>query len=350
MKKRIIICADGTWNKPEEDLKKDFPTNILKLARAIKPTAKEAGTQKLIPQQVFYDLGVGSDGNSISGGITGNGLQKNIMDDYRYIVQNYSPGDELFLFGFSRGAYTIRSLCGLINNCGIVKRNNAALIQKAFNHYKKSGSAYSPNGEKSLEFRKNYSHASRNVHFVGVWDTVGAMGIPISFLGFFDDKDEFYDTKIGANIKTARHALAIDEHRSDFEPTIWLPQKNMDLQQVWFSGAHSNIGGSYKPDKDGTVLSDNSLAWMIKEASKAGLSIENHLTKQLKLNPLSTLHNSRRSFYRIKKKYFRPLEQENSDVLIHTSVNQRWKQDKSYRPKNLVDYINQNGWPKDLIK
>ena len=345
MKKRIIICADGTWNKPENDLKKDFPTNILKLARAIQPTAKDK-----ISQQVFYDLGVGSYDNSISGGVTGNGLHKNIMDDYRYIVQNYSPGDELYFFGFSRGAYTIRSLCGLINNCGIVKRNNAALIQKAFNHYKKSGSSYAPSGQKSLEFRKAYSHHSRKVHFVGVWDTVGAMGIPLSFLGLFDDKDEFYDTKIGANITTARHALAIDEHRSDFEPTVWTPQDNMDLQQVWFCGAHSNIGGSYKPDKDGSLLSDHSLNWMMKEASKAGLSVESHLKTQLKPNPLSTLHNSRRSFYRVKKKYYRPLEHGKSEVLIHQSVNQRWLLDDTYRPENLESYIHQHGWPKGLIK
>jgi len=136
------------------------------------------------------------------------GLHKNIMDDYRYIVQNYSPGDELFLFGFSGGAYTIRCLCGLINNCGIIQRPDAALIQKAFSHYKRNGKAYAPEGEKSKEFRRQHSHESREVKFVGVWDTVGAMGIPISFLGLFDDKDEFYDTKIGKNVRIARHAMA----------------------------------------------------------------------------------------------------------------------------------------------
>ena len=94
------------------------------------------------------------------------------------------------------------------------------------------------------------------------------MGIPISFLGLFEDKDEFYDTKIGKNVRIARHALAIDEHRKDFEPTIWNPGNHLDLQQVWFSGAHSNIGGSYKPDKDGSLLSDIALSWMSKEADR----------------------------------------------------------------------------------
>ena len=109
--KRIVICADGTWNRPEKNLREDIPTNVLRLARAIKPIGSDQ-----VPQQVYYDWGVGSYYDPIIGGATGKGLHKNIMDCYRYIVQNYSPGDELYLFGFSRGAYTIRCLCGMINN------------------------------------------------------------------------------------------------------------------------------------------------------------------------------------------------------------------------------------------
>lgn len=345
MNKRIVICADGTWNRPEKDLKEDFPTNVLKFARAIKPVAKDS-----LPQQVFYDWGIGSYYNSVVGGTTGKGLHKNIMDDYRYIVQNYSPGDELYFFGFSRGSYTVRCLCGLINNCGIIKRADASLIQKAFNHYKKPGADYAPEGAASKEFRKTHSHASREVTFVGVWDTVGAMGIPISFLGLFDDKDEFYDTKIGSNVRKARHAMAIDEHRSDFEPTIWQPKENMDMKQVWFAGAHSNIGGSYKPDKDGSLLSDNALAWMTSEAEKSGLSIEAHLKKSINKKPTATLHNSRRSFYRVKKKFYRQIDHQCGSVLIHESVKQRWDQDPKYRPKNLEKYINENGWSGVVVK
>jgi len=345
MGKRIVICADGTWNRPEVDLQEDFPTNVLKLARAIKPFAPD-GT----PQQVFYDWGIGSYYDSVSGGITGKGLHKNIMDGYRYIVQNYSSGDEIYLFGFSRGAYTVRCLCGLINNCGIIKRADAALIQAAFDHYKKSGKAYSPSGEQSKAFRKQHSHKSRQVKFVGVWDTVGAMGIPFSFLGLFDDKDEFYDTKIGSNVRIARHAMAIDEHRSDFEPTIWESRGDMDMQQVWFAGAHSNIGGSYKPDKDGSALSDNTLAWMIGEASSANLATESHLRQNLRPNPLATLHNSRRNFYRIKDKFYRSIDHNKGPVLIHASVKQRWDELSKYRPMNLREYVDKHGWPDTLVK
>ena len=345
MSKRIVICADGTWSRPEKDLQEDFPTNVLRLARAIKPVGANQ-----TPQQVFYDWGVGSYYDQVVGGATGKGLHKNIMDDYRYIVQNYSPGDELYLFGFSRGAYTVRALCGLINNCGIIKRPDAPLLQKAFNHYKKSGPAHAPQGSESVKFRNEHSHKSREIKFVGVWDTVGAMGIPFSFLGLFDDKDEFYDTKIGGNVRIARHALAIDEHREDFVPTIWLPKENMDMQQVWFAGAHSDIGGSYKPDKDGSFSSDIPLAWMIQEAVKSDLAVESHLKQSLTTNPLATIHKSRRSFYRIKKKYNRPIEQEQDSVLIHESVKSRWDQDSKYRPSKLKEYIDANGWPHKLVK
>jgi len=340
MPKRIVICADGTWNRPEEDIEKDVPTNVLRLARAIKPVGDDG-----VPQQVFYDWGIGSYYDKVSGGITGKGIHKNIMDDYRYIVQNYSPGDELFLFGFSRGAYTVRSLCGMINNCGILKRPDAELIQAAFDLYKRPGEACKPRGKKSVEFRRRHSHRSREVWFIGVWDTVGALGIPFSFLGLFKDKDEFYDCKLGRNTRIARHALAIDEHREDFEPTVWMPRPGLDLKQVWFAGAHSDVGGSYTPDKDGTLLSDIPLEWMMKEARAGGLTIEPHLKQSLSPNPMATLHVSRRKFYRLKDKFFRPIQHEEGEVLIHESVRTRWDEDPQYRPPNLVEYLDQNNKP-----
>lgn len=344
MKKRIVICADGTWNRPEKDFSTDFPTNVLKLARAISPIGDDG-----VPQQVFYDWGVGSYYDPVVGGATGKGLHKNIMDDYRYIVQNYKPEDELYLFGFSRGAYTVRCLCGLINNVGIVTRPDANLIQQAFDHYKKPSKAYAPGGSTSIKFRETHSHPSREVKFVGVWDTVGAMGIPISFLGLFDDKDEFYDTKIGRNVRVARHAMAIDEHRVDFMPTVWTPRENMDMKQVWFPGAHSNVGGSYKPDKNGRILSDVPLVWMVNEATQIGLTIESHLGQQIHGSPFATVHESRRKFYRLRQEYFRPVDHGKGEVLIHTSVKQRFDGDPDYRPPNLVEYIDKFGWPDELV-
>ena len=339
--KRIVICADGTWNRPEKNIKKDVPTNVLRLARAIKPSDSQG-----VDQQVFYDWGVGSYYDKIIGGATGRGLHKNIKDDYRYIVQNYSPGDELYFFGFSRGAYTVRSLCGLINNCGILQRPDARLIQAAFNHYKRPGKKYKPRGSESDKFREKYSHRnSQQIRFVGVWDTVGALGIPFSFLGFMENKDEFYDSKMGPNIAIARHALAIDEQRVDFEPTIWRERSGFDLAQVWFVGVHTDIGGGYPPDKNPIgSLSDIPFKWMMKEAAIAGLTIENYLSQTLNPDPNATRHQSRKNFYRSKPKFHRKIGHGQGEILIHDSVKQRWDHDSGYRPRELKRYIKSHGW------
>ena len=346
MKKRIVICSDGTWNKPEEEIGVDFPTNVLKLARAIKPLASDG-----VSQQIFYDWGVGADSGKMSGGITGKGVEKNIVDAYRYIVQNYNPGDEIYIFGFSRGAYTMRALSGLINNCGIIKRIDAKLINSAFKHYKTPGTTYTPKGKKSVEFRKKHSHPSRDIKFIGLWDTVGAMGIPISFLGNFSEADEFYDSKIGSNVKNARHAMAIDEHRVDFEPTFWNVGDKKNIKQVWFTGVHSDVGGSYIEDKVGISLSYNSLNWMIKEVGEIGLEVEEHLKKEisapLELLALATKHESRIKFYRLKRKFNRKIEHEFGDILIHQSVKVRYESDVEYRPTELEKYLKKvGGWKK----
>lgn len=330
MKKRLVICADGTWNRPEEDLQKDVPTNVLRMARAIRPFAADG-----MPQHVFYDWGIGSYHNAIIGGITGQGIHKNIMDAYRYIVQNFTPGTEIYLLGFSRGAYTVRSLCGLINNCGILKRPDARLIQQAFDHYKKAGAAWTPSGAKSVAFRAAHSHDSREIRFVGVWDTVGALGVPFSLMGLFDRKDEFYDTKLGSNVRIARHALAIDERREDFEPTLWEPREGLDLQQVWFAGSHSDIGGGYPADDKGRLASDSALEWMVQQVRSSGLDLEDHLPADIRPSPKATLHNSRRHVFRFSKPLVRNLKPEIAHTTIHPSVAERWRLQPDYRPPNL---------------
>ena len=330
MVKRLVICADGTWNRPEEDLQKDVPTNVLRMARAIRPLAADGK-----PQHVFYDWGIGSYHNAVIGGVTGQGIHKNIMDAYRYIVQNFTPGTDIYLFGFSRGAYTVRSLCGLINNCGILKRPDARLIQQAFEHYKKTGSAWKPSGARSVAFRNAHSHESRAIRFVGAWDTVGALGVPFSLMGLFDRKDEFYDTKLGGKVRMARHALAIDERREDFEPTLWEPRDGLDLEQVWFAGSHSDIGGGYPADGQGLMASDIALDWMVQQARRAGLDIEEHLPAGIHPSAAAKLHNSRRHIFRFSTPLVRNLKPANVDTVIHPSVAERWRLDPDYRPVNL---------------
>ncbi len=335
----IVICADGTWNRPEEDIEKDFPTNVLKLARAVKPSADG------VKQHVFYDWGLGSYHNSVSAGATGRGIHKNILDGYRYIVQNYDPDDHIYLFGFSRGAYTVRALSGLINNCGILKRADANLISQAWKIYKSPSSKNQPNAEAATFFLENHCHTSRKVHFVGVWDTVGALGIPFSLMGLLDRHDEFYDTKMGSNVSIARHALAIDEKREDFEPTVWTSRPGVDLKQVWFAGVHSDIGGSYPPDKQtGIRASDAPLEWMLDEATRAGLEIESHIRTTLTDGAKGDLHQSRNHVYRFKSPLQRPLIIDDKPTRIHPSVKTRYLADSSYRPPKLKELVDQSGW------
>lgn len=335
----IVICADGTWNRPEEDLEKDHPTNVLKLARAIRPAQGD------LKQHVFYDWGLGSYHSAASAGATGRGIHKNILDGYRYIVQNYAPNDSIYLFGFSRGAYTVRALSGLINNCGILKRPEARLIARAWEIYKHPGKDYHPDGAESRAFRQAHSHASRRIAFVGVWDTVGALGIPFSLMGLLDAHDEFYDTKMGPNVQIARHALAIDERREDFEPTVWTPRAGVDLRQLWFAGVHSDVGGSYAPDKGtGALAADAPLAWMLDEAKAAGLVTEPHIRAALTDGSKASLHRSRNHVYRLKQPLHRPLIVEGKPTAIHASVKARYLADSSYRPPQLRALVEERGW------
>lgn len=335
----LVVCADGTWNRPEEDIEKDFPTNVLKLARAIKPATGN------LKQHIFYDWGLGSYHSRFSAGATGRGIHKNILDCYRYIIQNYAVNDKIFLFGFSRGAYTVRALCGLINNCGILKRTDARLIEQAWKIYKSPSAKNHPDGQAARDFRSNHSYQSRRVHFVGVWDTVGALGIPFSLMGLFDNHDEFYDTKMGSNVSFARHAMAIDEQREDFEPTVWAPRPGVDLKQVWFAGSHADIGGSYPPDKD-TLISaaDTPLAWMLEEAETAGLNIETHIKSVLTDGTQGKLHQSRNHVYRFKQPLHRPLLVTGKPSRIHPSVKVRYLADNQYRPPQLKKLVEEKGW------
>ena len=165
-----------------------------------------------------------------------------------------------------------------MNNCGILRREHANRIHEAFELYK---SPTHPNAPKSVRYRKDYAcDFAVRIRFIGVWDTVGALGIPLSFAGFLNDKHHFHDTKIGPNIDCARHALAIDEKREDFEPTVWKPRPGLDLEQVWFAGVHTDVGGGYaKPGS--RALSDIPLRWIADEATKCGLTFVAHLAKKM---------------------------------------------------------------------
>lgn len=326
MKRNIVICADGTWNRPEQTLS-ECVSNVLKVSRRIK---SQTGHHA---QQVFYDWGLGSYHDTVRGGITGHGLDKNVLDAYRYVVHNYDEDSQLFLFGFSRGAYTVRALSGLINNVGILKPSHGDLIPKAWQIYKSSSQQDHPKGERAMAFNEAYAFKTKHIRFIGVWDTVGALGIPFSLLGWLGEDDEFYDTKLSSNVDIARHALAIDERRQDFAPAMWQPRSDVDLQQVWFAGVHSDVGGGYPEDKNGLTSADEPLAWLLNEAAKAGLHVQHFEPPASEHMP--QLHKSRRHVFRVKRPLVRDLALQIEGTFLHKSVLKRWREHESYRPPQL---------------
>ncbi len=315
--KRIAIFADGTWNSPE----KGGATNVLRMTRAVQP---EAGGAE---QVAFYDWGVGTDRKILMGGIAGVGIDKNIMDCYRFIVHNYDEGDQLFFFGFSRGAYTVRSLAGFIRNCGLLTRPHANKIPDAFRLYRKRTKASGPNESEAASFRKKYAVADITpIEFVGAWDTVGKLGIPVPFWGTLNDsKFLFHDTEPSKIVQHARHAVSIDENREDFKPVLWSDKPNVDIQQVWFSGVHSDVGGGHK----NRGLSDCASSWMVAEAAKCGLQFESHFVDSIKPKPSIKMHNERKGIYLLRDTFVREITGP-----VHSTVKERWDRNpQKYRKK-----------------
>lgn len=335
--KRIAIFCDGTWNTPDEQENgKPCQTNVVKLANALSAKSSDGTIQKL-----YYDLGIGSEGNMLKkvfDGATGTGISENILQAYRFIMNNYEPGDELFLFGFSRGAFTVRSLSGLIRNSGILDIRNADKIEKAYELYRSRHPAYHPKSEEATLFRKTYAvEESTKIKFIGVWDTVGALGNPLFVHGILNGRNEFHDTELSSKIENAFHALAVDEKRTSFPATLWHQQKdvkNQVLEQVWFVGVHSDVGGGY-PE---SALSDIPLLWMLEKAQGCHLSFE---PLELHPDPLGLKHESMKWYYRLKGILYRPINVKNADTTntnekLHPSVYERYKKDSAYRPENLA--------------
>lgn len=334
--KRIVIASDGTWNSPENK----ESTNVLKLAQTIAPQSNDS-TQQVI----FYDWGVGSDRKKLSGGISGAGIDKNIMDCYRFIVQNYDKGDELFFFGFSRGAYTVRSLAGMIRNCGVLKREHARYIPKAFDLYRERGRKSAPDESEAKELRAQYCVADQtSIEFIGVWDTVGTLGIPFSCWGLLGNESKylFHDTSPSRIVKFARHALSIDETREDFMPVLWDEDKSeIDLKQVWFAGVHGDVGGGYGDDHQ---LGDTACAWLLDEAAARGLVIEAHGRESLQPSSAGKQHNEYKGIYKFREKSYREIGKES---LLHCSVKERFeKMGASYRSPTLRKFLelHNNDW------
>jgi uncharacterized protein (DUF2235 family) len=337
MTKRLIICADGTWNEPNQtDNNIVSPSNVAKLASAISPVDSTG-----ITQIVYYHTGLGTQGGffeHFGGGALGIGISQNIKDLYLFLVLNYNPGDELFFLGFSRGAYSVRSLAGLIRNVGILKNKNLDKFAAAYALYQDRTDASHPNAVRSIHFRAQYSWPDFPIKFIGVWETVGALGIPFPFqIG--SKLWEFHDVELSSHIDYAYQALAIDEKRKPFVPCIWVKQWNSPqsqvLEQAWFPGVHSNVGGGYSD----AGLSDCALEWMYKKAEGCGLAINTE--EKIVPNPAGILRNSMTLWYRLFGTTTRTLGAKlpNSYEILSDTAFQRNALISTYKPMNMRAFM-----------
>ncbi len=315
--KRIIICCDGTWNEPFES---DSPTNVVKTVRAICPVDEAE-----IPQVVYYDTGIGT-GNALDrliGGGLGAGLSRNVQEAYLFLVSNYQDGDEIYLFGFSRGAYTVRSLSGLIGLAGILAKRDLPRFRDAYQYYR------TPPKKRSAELEARLlpdrdDRKQADIHFLGVWDTVGALGIPFDPLRFMAHRYGFHDVELGSRVRHAYHALGLDERRKAFSAALWsrVPEPDRQIvEQVWFCGVHSDVGGGYVD----TGLSDISLRWMLAKARDCGLFLDwEYIDEITQPRPPMSLHNSRTWKWKFRPPLERePLKSHPETERIHESVLQR---------------------------
>jgi uncharacterized protein (DUF2235 family) len=310
-------------------------------------------------------VGTGNAPDKLLGGVLGSGLDEGIRDCYRFLVQNYLPDDELYFFGFSRGGYTVRSLAGLIRNCGLLKRRFADREDNAFEMYRDRGeAAHHPNGREAEAFRASYANDPVPIMCIGVWDTVGALGLPIEMFGLdTHTKYSFHDVTLSSRVKNAFHAIAIDEYRKPFAPTLWeQPDEDLAknwLEQAWFCGIHSNVGGGY-PDAS---LSDITLRWMIERVTdRCRLQFDQEFVDAT-TNPLptGTLYDSMSVGYKMIGRLERQIDQQavanrargmSTWEYVHDSARRRLEQTalqaKPYRPPNLSNYL-RRPQPKPLV-
>lgn len=373
--KRIAIFCDGTWDTPDLP----YPTNVYLLYKAARRTAAD-GTIQLIRYIPGVGTGFGKAGiarqwDRLVGGALGVGVTRNILAAYIYLAEHYEPGDQVFIFGFSRGAYTARALTGLIRASGLPRHGETHRAPAALRRYRAAGGQTHPNTEASHRFRLGYSpdlatsqqeidwRVARGhpapplftVSYLGVWDTVGAMGIPghhriLSLLAH--GSQGFHDTGLTGMVRAARHAVAIDETRRSFPPALW---RNLDslptggpgqgarpYLQHWFAGDHGSVGGG----GDIVGLSNITLRWVARGARDGGLEFDPTalavlaaeedefapLCNQTLPPDLLTRLVSRRGAPRTGA--LGPASVEN----IAASAARRWRGDPAYRPPGLAPF------------
>ncbi|WP_341918119.1 DUF2235 domain-containing protein [Hydrocarboniphaga effusa] len=330
MPQHLALFFDGTWNTQKDR------TNVSRLSRLVLDATADGRVQ-----QRYYDRGVGTQWHDrLLGGAFGAGLTQNICDGYRWLSRALQHSgsiadDRIYLFGFSRGAYTARSLAGLVRKCGVLRQADEATVRTAHRLYRDRRS--DPDSAIALRFRREHSHEVR-IHFIGVWDTVGELGVPLSGVPFGRDEYKFHDTALSKIVNHAYQALAIDEHRKDFAPTLWTQIKpsNQEVEQRWFVGAHADVGGGYSDGR----LQNLPLRWIQDKAAAAGLAFASPVPVQAS-DVMDPPHDSYSEFafglYKLVKggkRHHRRIGGSINETL-DPSVWRKWQADPAYRPESL---------------
>ena len=376
MPKRIAVFLDGTWNTVNDN------TNVWRLKSLLALEGKDG-----VEQLAYYSTGIGTAfGQRFAGGTVGYGLNEEIIRAYEWLIDHYNPGDTLFIFGFSRGAYTARSLSGLISKCGLLIAGAPLSVNQLYARYRRAGAEMTirellerqqkGKTDFTLEERWILKHSHPiEIDFLGVWDTVGALGLPFGNLPILGRADlQFLNTGLRLSNKRAFHALAIDEHRKAFAPTLWTvdflrgappPHHHRTLTEVeqrWFVGGHGNVGGGCQNDP----LAQLPLKWMMDKASLGGLAYRWDVGIDILTSP-PPIANSYAEFmygaYKILtggRPFYREIGadpvpssatelREAVNETIDASVFDRWRVDQAYRPLNLVQWASNRGVrPKSL--
>ncbi len=364
--RNLVVCCDGTTNTPDQ--RHDgvpVPTNVVRLYNSLQLTG-ENGTE---PQRAYYHPGVGTAWTrreKLAAGGMGVTLGKNIMSAYKWLGVNCRRDDHIFLFGFSRGAYTVRSLAGMISNCGLLDLGDLTEPER----WKRVETAYSRGyqlkqkpaawAKKDWAFHGGGDPAAAvRIRFLGVWDTVGALGLPndMALLNAIDDPAEyaFHDTQPSELVQHARHAVALDEMRASFAPTLWSdaaadPGSSSDpersVKQMWFPGVHCDVGGGY-PEKG---LSDGALKWMMDEAAAVGLRLRPDMYAQVTPDARDVLHDSFIGLYRhlrTEPRTVPPLRFASPAAEVHRSAHERQASppiaQAPYRPTAVLALGQQEG-------
>jgi uncharacterized protein (DUF2235 family) len=350
MAHNLIVCCDGTQNTFGTR-----NTNVVKLVRVLPLNTQD--------QMSYYDPGVGTLAapvflswgmkwlSRMLGAAFGLGLTENIEEAYRYLMQNYRDGDRVFLFGFSRGAYTVRALAGLLHKCGLLDSGSENLIPYAMQLFKHKPTV--ENRRVASEFKATFSRECKP-HFIGVWDTVASYGWiynPVTLQYTANDPD----------LGVIRHAVSLDERRAFFRKNLFFPCDGQDCQQVWFPGVHCDVGGGYEEPESG--LSKLALRWIVDEAKRHGLQVDDDLYRDIVLGRDPTfaapdagarIHESLKGFWWICEflpgRYLRyegearhvrwrlPLGRHRyvpEGSRIDPSVHERMQRVPAYRPRNL---------------